>query len=84
MQYCISTWGTASNSSLDPLEKLHMRIIRIITFSDYQAHITPLFHKLQLLKIKGTFKLEIAKKMFCYKNNEILHSADSIPSIQVL
>jgi len=22
LEYCISTWGTASNSSLDPLEKL--------------------------------------------------------------
>ena len=49
---------------LDPLYKLQKRIIRIITKSPYKAHTTPLFKKLNKLKINDICKLEIAKKCF--------------------
>ena len=43
LQYCISTWGPASKTALDPLEKLHKRIIRNLSKSPYLAHTNPLF-----------------------------------------
>jgi len=33
LQYCISTWGMTSKNALHPLEKLHKRIVRIMTKS---------------------------------------------------
>ena len=70
-QYRVSTWGLAFAVALYPLEKLHKRIIRIITRSSYCAHTTPLFHKLNFLKMNDIFNFEIAKIMFMlYKNLE--------------
>ena len=48
LQHCTTTWGLAANNALDPLEKLHERIIRVITKSHYQTHSIPLFHSLDL------------------------------------
>ena len=64
LQYCISTWEVASAGVLDPLYELQKRIIRIITKSPYKPHTTPLFKKLNKLKINDICKLEIAKKCF--------------------
>ena len=69
LQYCITTMGLAYAIARYSLEKLHKRIIKIITQSSYCAHTTPLFYKLNFLKIKDIFNFEIAKTMFMlYKN----------------
>ena len=73
LQYCISSWGLAHANALNPLEKLHKRIIRNITSSPYLEHTTPLFFKLNLLKIHDICNLEIAKNMFQIKNKMTLH-----------
>ena len=39
--YCIESWGNAAQCHLEPLFKLQKKIIRIITFSDYNAHTEP-------------------------------------------
>ena len=64
LQYCVSTWGLASTTALDPLVKIHKCIIRIITNSPFLSITNPLFQKLNFLKLKDTVKLEIAKTMF--------------------
>ena len=68
LQYCISTWGLASKTALDPLEKLHKRIIINLSKSPYLAHTNPLFFKLNVLKINNICLLEIAKYMFHQKS----------------
>ena len=68
LQYCISTWGLASKTALNPFEKLHKRIIRNLSKIPYLAHTNPLFFKLNLLKINDICLLEIAKYMFHQKN----------------
>ena len=35
LQYCVTTWGLASTTALDPLVRIHKRIIRIITNSPF-------------------------------------------------
>jgi len=67
----------ASANALDPLEKLHKRIIRILTKSPYRTHTTPLFEKLKLLIIKR-YILEISKKMYCHQINPDIHSTNPI------
>ena len=67
LQYCISTWGLASKTALDPLEKLHKHIIKNLSKSPYLAYTNPLFFKLNLLKITDICRLEIAKYMIHQK-----------------
>ena len=69
LQYCISSWGSACNSTLDPLIKLHKKIVRIITKSDYIAHSTPLFAELKILKLHDIHKLELSKHMYKVSQN---------------
>ena len=56
--------GLASTTALDPLVRIHKRIIRIITNSPFLSHTNPLFQKLNFLKIKDIVKLEMAKQCF--------------------
>ena len=63
IQYCISTWGAASQSTLYPVIKLQNRALRIITSSAFNAHSSPLFKNLNLLKINDIHKLEVCKHM---------------------
>jgi len=48
IQYCMTSWGCAAKSVLDPLIKLQKRMVRIMTFSHNKASSTPLFHKINV------------------------------------
>ena len=50
LTYSLITWGNTYSNSLKPLIVLQKKAIRIITFADFNAHTTPLFYKLGLLK----------------------------------
>ena len=71
VQYCINSWGSASETTLNPLKIIQKRNIRIITGSKYTAHAEPLFHQLQCLKLNDIYKLEMAKLMYKINNNMI-------------
>ena len=71
IQYCITTWRVASTTALEPLEKMHKRVIRIIPNSPFGSHTTPILKELNLLKINDVFTLKIAEKIRKYKNNDI-------------
>ena len=57
LSYGTLAWGIAATR----LEKLQRTAIRLITNSKYIAHTTPLFKRLQLLKIVDIFKLRVLK-----------------------
>ena len=70
LQYCINSWGSASETTLHPLKIIQKRSIRIIPGSKYRAHAEPyLFHQLQCLKLNDIYKLEMAKLMYRINNN---------------
>ena len=48
---------------LDPIEKLHERIVRIMTRQPFFTPSLPLFHQLNFLKISDIFQLEETKLM---------------------
>ena len=51
LQYCISCWGHTSKCYLEPLNVLNRRALRIICNVPWNTHTTPLFHKLNILKL---------------------------------
>ena len=71
LQYCINSWGSASETTLHPLKIIQKRSIRIITESKYKAHAEPLFHQLQCSKLIDIYELEMAKLMYRINNNMI-------------
>ena len=69
LQYCISCWGFASQCHLEPLNVLNRRAIRTIYNVPWDAHTTPLFYDLKILKLKDMYTFQIAKIMHQYSSN---------------
>ena len=64
LQYGLLNWGF----NLGRINKLQKRAVRHITCSRYNAHTTPLFSELQLLKLEDIFKIALLKFHFKYEN----------------
>ena len=62
--YCCEIWGSTSHTYLDPLIKCQKKIIRIMTFSQYDAHSKPLFMKLHILDLQKLIIHRIALMMY--------------------
>ena len=58
MSYCNIIWGCAKQTVLDPLYKLQKKVVRIITGSKYAEHTSPLFIKLNRLKVMDIHKVQ--------------------------
>ena len=69
LQNCISSFGSAPKTTLKPLFNLQEKIIRFITYSDFQSSPTPLFKKLHLLTLDDIHKLRIAMRMLKISDN---------------
>ena len=76
LQYCISSWGNAAPSNLDPLIKLHNRIVRIICDQPAKSQTNPLFAHLKFLKLEDIHKLQLAKLMYKYKDKSNIGQLD--------
>jgi len=47
-----------------------------MNFASYRTHISPLYHKSNLLKINDIYHLEIAKMMHCLHNRKLPQTFD--------
>ena len=72
LSYCISTWGGAPPSILEPLNIVQRKIIRIMTYSHYQARTTPHFLELKILKLQDIYKLNLSLLFHKIHNNQIV------------
>ena len=68
--YAVEVWGSADITYLERILVLQKRIVRMLTFSDKRdddfsfPSSSPLFYKLDILKIHDIFKLKIAKFIY--------------------
>ena len=69
--YCVDIWGHACNIYLDPIVKLQKKIIRIMTFSDYNSHSAPLFLSLKMLLFTKIVVHRIGMQMYKYNHNTV-------------
>ena len=72
-----TVWGMIYNTNIQPIFLLQKKIIRIMTFSKYDAHTNPIFNKLKLLKIHEIIKFYIATFMYQYIQGMLLNAFDS-------
>ena len=65
------SWGPSVNSKLGKLSTiLQKKTLRVLADKGYAAHADPLFHKLEILKIKDMIKFNSAIFMFKYMNGK--------------
>ena len=68
LEYCNTIWATDSSSStaLARLFCKQNRAIRVISFSKWNAHTSPIFYKYRILTLYGITKLQTCS--FIYKS----------------
>ena len=71
LSYCCTSWGGAAPSILLPLVRLQKKIMRLITFSSYDSHSPPLFHRLKILPLDYLYKYNLALTFHKINNNNI-------------
>ena len=70
LNYCVSAWGGAPRTTLQPLNVIQKRIIRIITMSNFRCHTTPLFYNLEILTITDIYNLKLGILFHNITNNK--------------
>ena len=69
LSYGNIAWGNTYSTRLQPIRRLHKKIIRLITFSKFSDHTSPLFRELSILPLEDINNEGIALFMFRYFNN---------------
>ena len=65
LNYCNLIWGSACNSTLEPLFRLQKKAIRLVNNTHYLDHTAPIFKSLEILTLHDVFKLNCL--IFIYK-----------------
>ena len=72
LRYGISTWGSATDTDLQPLTSLVNRIVRIMTFAPFgNIDVDSIYKYLDIPKVENTVSLETGKFIF-KRENELL------------
>lgn len=64
-------WGNTYVCTIEPLVTLEKKAVRIITFSNFQAHTNPLFLRLKILKLKDIITFNTALFMHDYYQGKL-------------
>ena len=72
LSYGLPVWGSANQALIEKLFILQKKkAIRAITFSEYDAHTSPLFKDLGILKIRDLFQYQISCIMWDFDHNDL-------------
>ena len=77
LTYGCIIWGSNYTTNIKPIEILQKRAVRTITFAKFDAHTTPLFAKLKLLKLHDIITLHVACFMYNYTKSNIPNAFNS-------
>ena len=77
LTYGCMVWGSIYCSNIKPLGILQKRTIRIINFAKFDAHSSPLFAKLKIIKLHYVILLYSACFMYQYSNCNLPSASDS-------
>ena len=69
LSYCAEIWGNTYKTTLDPIEKIQKKAIRIVNDAGYLDHTTPLFIKCKALKFADIVQLKTAQIVFRARHN---------------
>ena len=69
MIYCIEAWGNASNCHLDQLYIIQKKVIKFISFTNYDISSATTFKNLEILRLNKLVYNRIGIMMYKYYNN---------------
>ena len=78
INYGILAWGGSSSKNFNRLLLLQKRTLRIINFSEFNAHTDPLFLKHKTLKLKDIYYYQLGSLMYQFTSNNLPYSIKSI------
>ena len=64
----IVIWGNTHDNHLKRLIIFQNKAVKIVAGGQRNDHVTPFYHRLQILKLKDLYKYEVAKLM--HKNSQ--------------
>ena len=74
LQYCISDWGRAYKTVIQPEQVLQNRIVKYMTFSNRTSSASNISKLLKILQVSDLYQLNLEKFMYKY-NADILPSS---------
>ena len=74
LTYASQVWGLLDNPALNKVESAHKAALRIITFSDFNAHTAPICQELKLLRLKEFIKLQNILLIHDFRNKNLPES----------
>ena len=77
LSYGYIVWGNTYDHNIKPLQIIQRKTIRLITFSNFDAHTSPLFAKLNLLKLQDYIKLQTLFFMHQFNTGKLPKIFDS-------
>ena len=69
--YGLIIWGNTYSTTLTPIINLQKKALRIMTFANFDSHSSPLFKKLNILKLTDLIFIKTASFMFDFKRNNL-------------
>ena len=69
--YGCQAWGQHANPNFKKIETLQNNALRLITFSEFNAHVSPLYKSLKILKLKDQITLQNCLLVFDQLNKNI-------------
>ena len=76
--YGINVWGLTTEENLKKIETLQNKCVRILTFSDFDAHANPLYLSLKILKLYDIITLSHIKLAFEFTLNSLPFDLQSL------
>ena len=78
MTYGIIIWGNTYKTTLQPIFILQKRAMRLITFSRFDEHSSPLFKSLEIIKFLDLVTFHLAIFMYKYHNQLLLRTRHGV------
>ena len=78
LSYGLPVWGSANQALIQKLFFLQKKAIRAITFSDFRAHSSPLFKKLNVLKVHDLFQYQVSSIMWDFDHYTLPHALNPL------
>ena len=69
--YGLVVWGSTYPTNINPLLILQKRTLRIMTFSKFDEHSSPLFKQTNILKLFDLIKFQLSIFMYKFYNNQL-------------
>ena len=74
LSYAIPVWGNCANFHIEKLNLIQKKVVRAITFADFDAHSKPLLKDLGILTINDIFRHQTSSIMWDYDHGSLPNS----------